>query len=63
MTVFASEASVADALATSIANSARGPDERSVVESALERADDFREALPGGYGCGWERHGDCWKDP
>ncbi|WP_428981703.1 UPF0280 family protein [Methanothermobacter wolfeii] len=47
VTVFASEASVADALATSIANSARGPDERSAVESALERADDFREHFRG----------------
>ncbi|ADL58717.1 UPF0280 family protein [Methanothermobacter sp. KEPCO-1] len=47
VTVFASEASTADALATSIANSADGPDDRSAVESALERADDFREHFRG----------------
>lgn len=47
VTVFASEASTADALATSIANSADGPDDRSSVESALERADDFREHFRG----------------
>jgi len=47
VTVFASEASTADALATSIANSANGPDDRSAVENALERADDFREHFRG----------------
>jgi uncharacterized protein len=47
VTVFASEASVADALATTIANKASGDEDDEAVESCLEAADEFREYLQG----------------
>lgn len=47
VTVFASEASIADALATSIGNSANGITEHDAVQNCLERADDFKEHFRG----------------
>ncbi len=47
VTVFADEASIADALATAIANQAVGDLDRVAVENCLERAEDFRENLGG----------------
>ncbi len=47
VTVFASSASVADALATSIANHATGNNEVEQVENCLGKAEDFREYLRG----------------
>ena len=47
VTVFASSASVADALATSIANYATGQGEVELVENCLAKAEEFREHLRG----------------
>jgi ApbE superfamily uncharacterized protein (UPF0280 family) len=47
VTVFADEASVADALATSIANEARGDTEQDAVQNCLDRADDFKSYFRG----------------
>jgi uncharacterized protein len=47
VTVFADEASIADALATSIANSALGEKDPDAVQNSLDRADDFRELMRG----------------
>ena len=47
VTVFASSASVADALATSIANGATGQGEVELVENCLAKAEEFREHLRG----------------
>jgi ApbE superfamily uncharacterized protein (UPF0280 family) len=47
VTVFASEASVADALATSIANQAVGDSDGEAVENCLEKAENLREHLRG----------------
>jgi len=43
VTVFAPEASVADALATSIANQALGVEDGEAVESCLEKAEELKE--------------------
>jgi len=47
VTVFADEASVADALATSIANEARGKLDQDAVENCIYYADNFREYMNG----------------
>lgn len=47
VTVFASEASMADALATSIGNATNGTTEHDAVQNCLERADDFKEHFRG----------------
>lgn len=47
VTVFASRASVADALATSIANAANGDRDHEAVENALEKAECFRDYFHG----------------
>ncbi len=47
VTVFASSASVADALATSIANHATGNKEVEQVENCLGKAEEFREHMMG----------------
>ncbi len=47
VTIFADEASIADALATSIANEAKGSLDSDAVGNGLSRADDFREYLRG----------------
>ena len=47
VTVFADEASTADALATSIANQARGKMDHDAVQNSLERAEDFRKSMRG----------------
>jgi ApbE superfamily uncharacterized protein (UPF0280 family) len=47
VTVFADEASTADALATSIANEANGIKDHDAVQKSLERADDFRKSMRG----------------
>lgn len=47
VTVFADEASVADALATSIANEAKGDLDQDAVQNCLDRADDFKPYLIG----------------
>jgi ApbE superfamily uncharacterized protein (UPF0280 family) len=47
VTVFADEASIADALATSIANHARGERDYDAVQNSLERAEDFRKSMRG----------------
>ena len=47
VTVFASEASMADALATSIGNQALGDEDDEAVESCLEIAEEFREHFQG----------------
>lgn len=47
VTVFAGEASIADALATGIANEARGESEQDAVQNCLDRADDFKSYFRG----------------
>ena len=47
VTIFADEASIADALATSIANSAVGDSDDDSVHNCLERAEDFKEHMKG----------------
>ncbi|MFY9638209.1 MAG: UPF0280 family protein, partial [Methanobacterium sp.] len=47
VTVFADEASTADALATSIANSAIGEKDPDAVQNSLDRAEDFKELMRG----------------
>jgi ApbE superfamily uncharacterized protein (UPF0280 family) len=47
VTVFGDEASVADALATSIANEAKGDSEQDAVQNCLDRADDFKPYFRG----------------
>ncbi len=47
VTVFADEASIADALATSIANSALGEKDPDAVQNSLDRAEDFRKLMRG----------------
>lgn len=47
VTVFASEASTADALATSIGNAAQGISDHDAVQNCLDRADDFKEHFRG----------------
>jgi len=47
VTVFADEASIADALATSIANEAVGKKDQDAVQKALEKADDFKKSMRG----------------
>ena len=47
VTVFADEASIADALATSIANDAQGEKDHDAVQNSLERAEDFRKSMRG----------------
>jgi len=47
VTVFADEASIADALATSIANEAKGDIEQDAVQNCLDRADDFKSYFRG----------------
>ncbi|MCE5213289.1 MAG: UPF0280 family protein [Methanobacterium sp.] len=47
VTVFADEASIADALATSIANEVKGLLDSDAVGNGLSRADDFREYMRG----------------
>ena len=47
VTVFADEASIADALATSIANEAVGKQDHDAVQNSLEKADDFKKSMRG----------------
>ena len=47
VTVFASQSSLADALATSIANNAQGITNQDAVQNCLDRADDFKEHFRG----------------
>jgi hypothetical protein len=47
VTVFATESSIADALATSIANAAQGLEDHEAVQNSLNRADDFKEYFRG----------------
>ena len=47
VTVFAKEASVADALATSIANEVKGQPDNDAVSNGLARADNFRDHMHG----------------
>ncbi len=47
VTIFADEASIADALATSIANSAVGDSDDDAVHNCLGRADDFKKHMNG----------------
>ncbi|MDD3455072.1 MAG: UPF0280 family protein, partial [Methanobacteriales archaeon] len=47
VTVFASQASIADALATSIANAANGASDHEAVENALEKAEGFKDYFHG----------------
>ncbi|MCK9152117.1 UPF0280 family protein [Methanobacterium alcaliphilum] len=47
VTVFASHSSLADALATSIANYAQGKTDHDAVQNSLDRADNFREYFRG----------------
>jgi uncharacterized protein len=47
VTVFADRASIADALATSIANEAKGDLERDAVQNCLARAEDFKTYFRG----------------
>ena len=47
VTVFANESSIADALATSIANAAQGVENHDAVQNSLDRADDFKEYFKG----------------
>lgn len=47
VTVFANEASIADALATSIANEAKGSTDHDAVQRSLEHAEDFKKSMRG----------------
>lgn len=47
VTVFADEASTADALATSIGNAALGKQDHDAVQRSLERAEKFRKSMRG----------------
>jgi ApbE superfamily uncharacterized protein (UPF0280 family) len=47
VTVFADEASIADALATSIANSAVGEKDHDAVQNSIEKAEDFKNLMKG----------------
>jgi ApbE superfamily uncharacterized protein (UPF0280 family) len=47
VTVFADEASTADALATSIANSALGEPDHDAVQNSIERAENFKNFMRG----------------
>ncbi len=47
VTVFADEASVADAIATSIGNSAVGETDHDAVQNSIERADEFKKLMRG----------------
>jgi ApbE superfamily uncharacterized protein (UPF0280 family) len=47
VTVFADEASTADALATSIANSSLGETDYDAVQNSIERAEDFKKLMKG----------------
>ena len=47
VTIFADEASIADALATSIANEAKGDLDQDAVQNCLDRADDFKSNFRG----------------
>jgi uncharacterized protein len=63
VTVFADEASTADALATSIANSARGSLDEDAVQNCLERAEDFKEHFHGVMAVVGESAGTVGKIP
>lgn len=47
VTVFANESSIADAMATSIANEARGIKDEDAVQSSLEHAEEFKKSMRG----------------
>lgn len=47
VTVFADEASIADALATGIANEAKGDLDQDAVQNCLSKAEDFRDYMRG----------------
>lgn len=47
VTVFANESSIADALATSIANEARGIRDEDAVQRSLEHAEEFKKSMRG----------------
>jgi ApbE superfamily uncharacterized protein (UPF0280 family) len=47
VTVFADEASIADALATSIANSALGETDHDAVQNSIEKAEDYKNLMKG----------------
>ena len=47
VTVFADEASIADALATSIGNSAVGETDHDAVQNSIERAEEFKRIMRG----------------
>ncbi len=47
VTVFANESSIADALATSIANEAKGITDHDAVQRSLEHAEDFKKSMRG----------------
>ncbi len=47
VTVFADESSIADALATSIANFALGETDHDAVQNSIERAEDFKKLMKG----------------
>lgn len=63
VTVFASESSVADALATSIANHATGDKESELVENCLGKAEEFREYFSGVLVVAGEAAGTVGKIP
>lgn len=47
VTVFADEASIADALATSIGNEAKGENDSDAIQNALEWAENFKTSMRG----------------
>ena len=47
VTVFANRASIADALATSIANEANGDLDSDAVQNCLDKADNYKEYMRG----------------
>jgi len=47
VTVFANESSIADALATSIANEAQGVKDEDAVQRSLEHAEEFKKSMRG----------------
>ncbi|KZX12222.1 UPF0280 family protein [Methanobrevibacter filiformis] len=48
VSIIAERASIADTLATSIANAVKGPDDSNAVEKGLEKAENYKEHFIGG---------------
>ena len=63
VTVFSKQSSIADALATSIANNAKGIKTEDMVQNCLDKADDYREFYIGVMVVAGEHAGTIGKIP